>query len=116
MSEHQRRHKRFKIRREVFAAIVIPDRQIIVGRVLDVSPAGAAVQYLATRILETGPARLQIFDLNSPRMEQIDSTVVYDSEIPEESWGLPQLRRCGIKFQGIVSEVQSKLKRIVQNQ
>jgi hypothetical protein len=112
MSVDQRRHKRFKARGEVFAAFVIPNKPIIVGRVLDVSPGGAGVQYLSTRKLETGPTSIKLFGLNSPHMEKMESTVIYDQEIPEESWSIPKVRRCGIKFESLRSEVQAKLKEL----
>jgi hypothetical protein len=107
----RRKHKRFEIREDVFAAFVIPDGGIIVGRVLDASLSGIAVQYLATRKLDTGPASISIFGVDSPRMNRIESTVMYDLEVPEKSWSDPQMRRCGIRFeQQRRSEFKSQLK------
>ncbi len=113
--EDQRKYRRFKANEEIFAAFVIPTQPIMVGRILDVSRGGVGIQYLATRKLETGPTSIKIFALKSPHMEQIESTVIYDLEIPEESWSTPAVRRCGIKFEGRGSEVQAKFKRIVQD-
>ncbi|MGA2404615.1 MAG: PilZ domain-containing protein [Syntrophobacteraceae bacterium] len=115
MREDQRKYRRFKTKDEIFAAFVIPTEPVIVGRILDVSRGGVGIQYLATRKLETGPTSIKIFALNSPNMERIESRVVYDFEIPEESWSTPMVRRCGIKFEGHRSEVQAKVKRIVQD-
>jgi hypothetical protein len=112
MSADQRRHKRFKAQGEVFAAFVMPNEPIIVGKVLDVSPGGAGVQYLSTRKLETGPTSIKLFGLNSPHMEKMESTVVYDQEIPNESWSIPKVRRCGIKFERLHSQVQAKLREL----
>lgn len=110
--EDQRKHKRFKAQGEVFAAFVMPNEPIIVGRVLDVSLSGVAVQYLATRKLEKGPASIKLFGLNSPPMERIESTVMYDLEIPEKSWINPKVRRCGIKFEKHSSGVKAQLKEL----
>lgn len=113
--EDQRRHKRFRLQGEVFAAFVAPNKPIIVGKILDVSPRGLGIQYLATGKVLTGPTSIKIFGLNSPRMEKIESTVVYDLEIPEKSSNLAKVRRCGIKFQGQGSEVQAKLRGLSRN-
>jgi len=110
MGKDQRKHRRFKTRNELFAAFVMPNEPVIVGRVLDVSSGGAGVQYLGTRKLETGPASIKIFRLNSSHMERVESTVVYDLEVPEEPWDLPNVRRCGIKFEGRGPEIRARLK------
>jgi hypothetical protein len=112
MSEDQRRHKRFKAQNEVFAAFVMPDEPIIVGKVLDLSSGGAGVQYLGTRKLKKGPTSVKIFGLTSSHMERIESTVIYDLEIPEEPYDLPKVRRCGIKFEGHGSEGQARLREL----
>lgn len=116
MSADQRKHKRFQTQVEVFAAFVMPNEPIIVGKVLDMSRGGAGVQYLSASKLETGPASIKLFGLNSPHMEKMESTVIYDLEIAEESWSIPKVRRCGIKFERHSSEVQAKLKELLKTQ
>ncbi len=116
MREDQRRHKRFKTQNEVFAAFVVPDEPIIVGKVLDVSSGGVGVQYLGTRRLKKGPTSIKIFGLTSSHMERIQSTVVYDLEIPEEAWDLPKVRRCGIRFEGHVSESLARIRELCKTQ
>lgn len=108
----RRRHKRFEMCKEVFAAFVIPEGPVIVGKVLDASLGGMAVQYLATRKLDTGPASISIFGSDSHRMNRIESIVMYDFETPEESWSNPRMRRCGIRFQERRSELKAQLKEI----
>lgn len=113
MRRERRKHKRFKIREEVFAAFVVPEEPVIVGRVLDAGMGGLSVQYLATRKLDTGPAVISIFGLDSQRMNRMESTVMYDFEVPEKSWSNPQMRRCGIKFEKKRrSEVKAQLKEV----
>ena len=48
MNSDHRKHKRFKTEGDIFAAFVMPNEPIIVGRILDLSHGGAGVQYLAT--------------------------------------------------------------------
>jgi hypothetical protein len=110
MCKDQRKHKRFKAQDEVFAAFVMPSEPIIVGKVLDVSSGGAGFQYLGAKKLAKGLTSIKIFRLNSSHMERVESTVVYDLEVPEEPWSLPKLRRCGVKFEGHGSEVYARLK------
>lgn len=109
----RRKHKRFEIRDEVFAAFVVPGEPIIVGKVLDASLGGVCVQYLATRKLDPGPANISIFGLNSPRMNRMESTVMYDLAVPEEAWSDPETRRCGIRFEKRRSEVKARLKEVL---
>ncbi len=101
-----------KIREEVFAAFMIPEEPVLVGRVLDASAGGVCVQYLATRKLDVGPAVISIFGLNSPGMNRMESTVTYDLEVSEKSWSTPATRRCGIRFERLRSEVKAQLKEV----
>ena len=110
MHQERRKHKRFEIREEVFAAFVIPDAGVIVGRVLDASQCGICVQYLATGKLDIGPASISLFGMDTPRMNRVESTVMYDLEAPENSWSHPQTRRCGIRFEQRRSEFKTQLK------
>ncbi len=110
MRTERRKHKRFQIREDFFAAFVNPDGAVIVGRVLDASLCGASVQYLATSQLDTGPVSISIFGPDSPGMNRIESTVMYDLEVPGKSWNNPQTRRCGIRFEGRRPEIKAQLK------
>jgi hypothetical protein len=112
-SDH-RKHERLKAKSEIFAAFLMPNEMIVVGRVLDLSLGGAGVKYLATRKLKSGPASIKIFGMDSLHMERIQSTVVYDVEIAEESWSIPSMRRCGIKFGRFGLKGKTKLKELMQ--
>ena len=48
-------------------------------------------------------------------MERIQSTVIYDVEIPEESWSIPAVRRCGIKFGRFASGAKTKCKGLMES-
>jgi hypothetical protein len=114
-SDH-RKHKRLKTESEFFAAFVMPNEPVIVGRILDLSSGGAGVKYLATRKIRTGPASINIFGMNSHHMERIQSTVIYDIEIAEESWSIPAVRRCGLKFGRLGLKSKTKLKELMETQ
>ena len=116
MDSDHRKHKRLKAEGEIFAAFVTPNEPIIVGRILDLSLGGAGVKYLATMEIRTGPASINIFGLNSHHMELIQSTVIYDMEIAGESWSIPAVRRCGIKFGRFGSKGRTKLKELMGTQ
>jgi hypothetical protein len=113
-SDH-RKHKRFKTEGDIFAAFVMPNEPIIVGRILDLSHRGAGVQYLATAKLAIGPISIKIFGMGSHHMERVQSTVIYDMEIPEESWSFPAVRRCGIKFGRFASGAKTKWKGLMES-
>ena len=114
MDLDHRKHKRFKTEGEIFAAFVMPNKPIIVGRVLDLSMGGVGVRYLATSKVELGPVSIKIFDMSSHHMERIQSTVIYDAEIPEESWSTPAVRRCGIKLGRFASGAKVNFKELME--
>lgn len=114
MCSDHRKHKRLKAESEIFAAFVMPNEPIIVGKILDLSPGGAGIKYLATRKLRTGQASINIFGMNSQHMERIQSTVIYDMEVAEESWSIPSVRRCGIKFGRFGLKGKTKLKELME--
>ena len=93
----------------------MPNEPIIVGRILNLSNGGAGVQYLATAKLVIGPISIKIFGMSSHHMELIQSTVIYDMEIPEESWSIPAVRRCGIKFSRFASGAKTKFKALMES-
>ena len=115
MCSDHRKHKRLKAESEIFAAFVMPNEPIIVGKILDLSPGGAGIKYLATRKLRTGKASINIFGMSSQHMERIQSTVIYDMEVAEESWSIPSVRRCGIKFGRFASGARTKWKGLMES-
>jgi hypothetical protein len=114
MGLDHRKHKRVKAESDIFAAFVVPNEPIIVGRILDLSPGGVGVKYLATGKLRAGPTSINIFGMSSDHMERIQSTVIYDMEIAEESWSIPAVRRCGIKFDQFGLEGKTKWKEFLE--
>ncbi len=114
MGLDHRKQKRVKAESEIFAAFVAPNEPVIVGRILDLSLGGVGVKYIATGKLRPGPTSINIFGMSSNHLERIQSTVIYDMEIAEESWSIPAVRRCGIKFGQIGLEGKAKLKEFME--
>ena len=116
MGLDHRKHKRFKAENDIFAVFVAPNEPIIVGRILDLSPGGVGVKYLATGELKTGPTSINVFGMSSHHIERIQSRVIYDMAMAEESWSIPAVRRCGIKFGRFGSKGKTKLKELMGTQ
>ena len=85
MGLDHRKHKRFKAESDIFAAFVAPNGLIVVGRIVDLSLGGIGVKYVATEKLRTGPASINVFGMSSHHIERIESTVIHDMAIAEES-------------------------------
>ncbi len=115
VSADHRKHKRFRTEGDIFAAFLMPNEPIIVGRILNLSHSGAGVQYLATSQLAIGPISLKIFGMGSHHMERVQATVIYDMEIPEETWSIPAVRRCGIKFGRFASGAKTRWKGLMES-
>lgn len=114
MGSDHRKHRRLKAESEIFAAFVMPNEPIIVGKVIDLSSGGAGVKYLATRKLRTGPTSIKIFGASSRHMERIQSTVIYDMAIAEDTLSIPSVRRCGIKFGRFGLKGKTKLQELME--
>ncbi len=110
MNRERRRTKRVQIQKEVFAAFVLSDGPVIVGRVMDASLNGLSVQYLATEKLRKGQVSISIFAAGSPGLNRLQTNVMYDLEVPGTSWSAHQTRRCGICFTQYRSEFRAWFK------
>ena len=114
MHKDRRKHKRYEAQEGIFAAFLIAEEPVVMGRILNMSGGGLGAQYLATRELKPGPITTKIIGRNSSYMEPIKSTLIYDSEISEASWGTLRVGRCGIKFERGGPGVQAKLKKVLK--
>ena len=114
MGLDHRKHKRFKAENDIFAVFVAPNEPIIVGRILDLSLGGVVVKYVATEKLRTGPTSINVFGMSSHHIERIQSRVIYDMAMAEESWSIPAVRRCGVKFGQLGLEGETKLKEFME--
>jgi hypothetical protein len=86
-------------------AVCMTDSCIRLGKVVDVSKGGIALQYLSFDAedvdLTPGPARLEVFDRESLCcLEEDTCSIVYDFQLPRGNsmLGTYQLRLCGVKF------------------
>jgi len=114
MIAEQRKLKRFSTDKEAFAAFIRPNEPVIVGRIMDISQGGLAVRYLANGDLGVGFAEIRIFGPKLNPTNPIRCEIIYDKVLAEESWGVFSVRRCGVKFNRIVSFDSAKLKALMK--
>ena len=114
MIAEQRKLKRFNTDNEAFAAFIRPNEPVIVGRIMDISQGGIAVRYLANGDLGVGFAEIRIFGPNVNPTNPIQCEIIYDKVLAEESWDVFSVRRCGVKFNRIVSFDSAKLKALMK--
>lgn len=88
----------------------VPDDMLVIGKLLDISPHGLALQYYAKSKPASLPERLEVFGIHRPLMhiERIPGEVVYDIEVKSPTRSALKERRCGIEF-GRLSERQRLL-------
>jgi hypothetical protein len=93
------------------------------GKVVDVSKGGIALQYLSFDAedggLTTGPARLEVFDRDSLCCLKEDAcSIVYDFEMPRGNsmLGTYQLRLCGVRFGELSNDQYMFLDSIIHRQ
>lgn len=99
MKNEKRRQRRYRGGGEAFAALIRPNGPIVVGKIVDMNAKGLGVRYLAHEEIGEGQSHVTIFVPDSDKITRIRSMVVYDMEIPEESFYFQPVRRCGIMFE-----------------
>lgn len=99
----KRKHKRHKGKDGAFAVFLRPDEFINLGQILDISLGGLCVRYLSTRAPEGKCSGIKIFGSNGRfiHVDKLPCHVVYDVEIPEDSWEQLSCRRCGVQFDNL---------------
>lgn len=103
----KRKYERFSGGGGAFAAFIRPNEPIIVGKIENISQSGLKVLYLAASEFRRAPYTVKIFGATySDHLARIESSIVYDAEVPEESWSALSeswsalsVRRCGVKFE-----------------
>ena len=87
-----------------------PDDVLVIGKLLDISPHGLALQYFARSRPVSLPKRLDVFGVHHPLMhiERIPGEIVYDFEVKSPTRSALKERRCGVEF-GKLSELQRVL-------
>ena len=120
--KERRKFNRFLVDDGVFA-VCMTDSCIRMGKVVDVSKGGIALQYLSFEAedgdLTPGPARLEVFDRESLCCLKEDTcSIVYDFQMPRGNsmLGTYQLRLCGVKFGELSNEQHVLLDSIVHRQ
>jgi len=98
MLEEKRKFKRFKVKKEAFAAFIRHNEVINTGRIHDISMGGLCVRYLSMKGDKEGCSEIKIFGSNGHfiHVNKVQFRIVYDQEVPEYSWG-----RCGVEFKNL---------------
>jgi hypothetical protein len=103
-------------------AVCTTDSCIRLGKVVDVSRGGIAIQYLAfdaeDRDFTIGPVKLEVFDRRSLCcLKEAACSIVYDFQMPRGNSFLSsfQLRLCGVKFGELSNDQYSLLDSIIHH-
>ncbi len=110
-TRERRLHERFRLAGDVFLAFRPSFERV--GRILDISAGGIAVEYASDLgPLERGEVLVDIFVKHkNTRIRSLPCHVVYDVEEPSGfEWGGVALRRCGLKFLALAEEHFSELR------
>lgn len=110
-TRERRLHERFRPAGDVFLAFRPSFERV--GRILDISAGGIAVEYASDLgPLECGQVLVDIFmKQKNTRIRSLPCQVVYDIEEPSGfEWGGVSPRRCGLKFQALAEEHLSELR------
>ena len=104
MSEENRKFKRFKGKEGAFAAFIRPNELINMGQIQDISMGGLCVRYLSSTGEDNkGCSEMKIFGSNDRfiHVDKVQVKVIYDQEVPEDSWEQISTRRCGVQFENL---------------
>lgn len=112
----RRRDERFRLAGDVFLAFRPSFERV--GRILDISAGGIAVEYASDLgPLERGEVLVDIFMKHkNNRIRNLPCHVVYDVEEPSGfEWEGVSPRRCGLKFLALAEEHLSELRGFFSN-
>lgn len=87
-----------------------PDDMLVIGKLLDISPRGLALQYYARGRPAKLPKQLEVFGIHHPllHIDRIPGEIVYDFEVKSPTRSALKERRCGVQF-GRLSQRQRVL-------
>jgi len=102
MGIDQRRQKRLRAKYGALASFFppTPDFTLVIGRLIDMSTSGLAMQYYAKERPSRVSKHLEIFGIHHPliHIERIPGDIVYDFEVTSRTRSTLKERRCGIAF------------------
>lgn len=77
-----------------------PDDMLVIGKLLDISQRGLALQYYAGGRPARLPKHLEVFGIHQPllHIDRIPGEIVYDFEVNSPTRSALKERRCGVQF------------------
>ncbi len=109
-----RKNKRFRTNGNARAAFYAsPEDFVKLGQILDISLGGLAIRYVTFGEPTADDVEVELFGSSGPsrQLGKLPCRIVYDYELYDESWGVLQVRRCGLQFgdlsSGQLDQVQS---------
>lgn len=107
----RRKHKRFPIKENAFAVLRFTPSSTKIGRIIDISMGGMAIEYENSEEWEDTPKELSIlFGDDDFYLEKINFETVSDNFI---SYSFTETRRRGIKFGKLSDNQSSQLKNFI---
>lgn len=102
MGIDHRRQKRLRAKYGALATFFppTPDFTLVIGRLIDISISGLAIQYYARGRPSRVSEHLEIFGIHYPLMhiERIPGNIVYDFGVASSTRSALKERRCGVAF------------------
>ncbi len=109
-----RKNERFRAKGNARAAFYSSPQDFVkLGQILDISLGGLSIRYVAFGKPTTDNVEVELFGSSGPNGQfgKLPCRIVYDFELADESWGVLQVRRCGLQFgdlsSGQLAQVQS---------
>lgn len=114
-----RNHTRFLGSQGAYAAFFTTDLHNFVrlGKIIDISRGGVALRYIGVSEETSGTFILELLGNEKPAVHlgSVPCRVVYDHQLPGESFGLVVVRRCGIEFGHLSEDQLARLDEFIQN-
>ncbi len=111
-----RKYRRHKTKGNALVAFFSASHEFLsLGQILDISPGGLAIRYIAMDEQTKGSAKLEIFGSvgSNLHIEKLPCKVIYDIELTSESSGLLRVRRCGVQFGTLTSFELSQVREFI---
>ncbi|NLI80410.1 MAG: PilZ domain-containing protein [Deltaproteobacteria bacterium] len=118
METDQRKQTRLRAKYGALASFFppSPDFALVIGRLIDISSAGLALQYFAKERPAHVANKLEIFGVYQPLMhvEGIPGRIVYDFEVKSNTRSSLKERRCGVAFGPLTRSKRLQVERFIE--
>ena len=113
----RRKYERFQSEEGAFAALFRIGSMPVAGKIVDISLGGLGFNYLALSELPKGQFNLHLLGSKDRffHLDRIKCRVVYNSKIPEKSWGELISWHCGVCFDRVPGNALVELKEFISD-